>query len=318
MPNFCGSQRTPFCLKRLGANNPWLQLPDVDPWPRRDPASHSCTRVDGAGMLFRKEPALTVAAVLSAEITFRSTRSKDMEGKRKRQELPDGSGWGDHIQLLQIFESWDRTGYDPRWCSDHELQVRGMKFSKDVRNQLSQIIQKIAKGSTDVQAKKERKSDPDYRKLRRALCVGYGNQLAERMLHHNGYHTVGYRAQLVQVHPFSVLEGDEYGKLPVYVVYHELINTTRPFMRNVSAVDQSWVKPILKKLERLDMNKLSGGSSGSKDPEPLEDKQCSGGAGCNSVGSFAQRPLRRQDPVTEGTNQGPHLLPYNIYVDDIC
>jgi len=54
-------------------------------------------------------------------------------------------------------------------------------------------------GSTDVHARKSRKSDPDYRKLRRALCVGYGNQLAERMLHHNGYHTVGYRTQLVQV-----------------------------------------------------------------------------------------------------------------------
>uniref|UniRef100_A0ACD5ZY44 Uncharacterized protein n=1 Tax=Avena sativa TaxID=4498 RepID=A0ACD5ZY44_AVESA len=90
--------------------------------------------------------ALTVAAVLSAEITLRQTRSKDMEGKRKRQELPDGSGWGDHVQLLQIFESWDQAGYDPRWCSDHDLQVRGMKFSKDVRNQLSQIIQKVAKG----------------------------------------------------------------------------------------------------------------------------------------------------------------------------
>lgn len=50
-----------------------------------------------------------------------------------------------------------------------------------------------------MQARKGRKSDPDYRKLRRALCVGYGNQLAERMLHHNGYHTVGYRTQLVQV-----------------------------------------------------------------------------------------------------------------------
>lgn len=46
-----------------------------------------------------------------------------MEGKRKRQELPDGSGWGDHIQLLQIFESWGQTGYDPKWCSDHDLQV---------------------------------------------------------------------------------------------------------------------------------------------------------------------------------------------------
>nr|CAB3489759.1 unnamed protein product [Digitaria exilis] len=222
--------------------------------------------------------ALTVAAVLSAEITLRSTRSKDMDGKRKRQELPDGSGWGDHIQLLQIFESWDQIGYDPKWCSDHDLQVtkknvRGMKLSKDVRNQLCQIIQKIAKGPTDVLARKSRKSDPDYRKLRRALCVGYGNQLAERMLHHNGYHTVGYRSQLVQVHPSSVLEGDEYGKFPMYVVYHELISTTRPYMRNICAVDQAWVEPILKKLEKLDVNRLSGGSSAPKDSEPLTDKQ---------------------------------------------
>jgi hypothetical protein len=50
--------------------------------------------------------------------------SKDVvDGKRKRQELPDGSGWGDHIQLLQIFESWDQTGYDTKWCSHHDLQV---------------------------------------------------------------------------------------------------------------------------------------------------------------------------------------------------
>jgi len=214
--------------------------------------------------------ALSVAAILSAEITLRSTRSKDVGGKRKKQELPDGSGWGDHIQLLQIFESWDQSGYDPKWCSDHDLQVRGMKLSKDVRNQLCQIIQKIAKGPTDVHARKSRKNDPDYRKLRRALCVGYGNQLAERMLHHNGYHTVGYRAQLVQVHPSSVLEGDEYGKFPMYVVYHELISTTRPYMRNICAVDQAWVEPILKKLQKLDVNRLSGGSSEPKDSEPQD------------------------------------------------
>ncbi|GJN28016.1 hypothetical protein PR202_gb16096 [Eleusine coracana subsp. coracana] len=219
--------------------------------------------------------ALTVAAVLSAEIALRATGRKDVEGKRKRQELPDGSGWGDHVQLLQIFECWDQTGYDPKWCMDHDLQVRSMKFSKDVRKQLSQIIQKIAKGPTDVYAKKGRKSEPDYRKLRRALCVGYGNQLAERMLHHNGYHTVGYRSQLVQVHPSSVLESDEYGKYPMYVVYHELISTTRPYMRKICAVEQGWVEPILKKLEKLDINRLSGGLSAVKESEPveLEDKQ---------------------------------------------
>lgn len=56
-----------------------------------------------------------------------------------------------------------------------------------------------------MDARKSRKNDPDYRKLRRALCVGYGNQLAERMLHHNGYHTVGYRTQLVQVYNHAIL-----------------------------------------------------------------------------------------------------------------
>nr|CAD1833509.1 unnamed protein product [Ananas comosus var. bracteatus] len=138
--------------------------------------------------------ALTVAATLSAEITFHQARSKGKERKRKQlSSLPDGSGWGDHIQLLQIYENWDLAGYDPDWCADNDLQKRSMMFSEDVRKQLSQIIQKIAKGPTEVQSSsRHKRNEHDYEKLRRALCVGYGNQLAERMLHHNGYRTLGY------------------------------------------------------------------------------------------------------------------------------
>ena len=60
----------------------------------------------------------------------------------------------------------------------------------------------------------------------------------------------------LQVHPSSVLESDENGCLPDYVVYHELINVSRPFMRNVCAVEMPWVMPILRKLEKMDVNKL--------------------------------------------------------------
>ena len=42
----------------------------------------------------------------------------------------------------------------------------------------------------------------------------------------------------------------------MYVIYHELISTTRPYMRNICAVKQAWVEPILKKLEKLDVNRL--------------------------------------------------------------
>ncbi|KAK8937817.1 putative pre-mRNA-splicing factor ATP-dependent RNA helicase [Platanthera guangdongensis] len=112
----------------------------------------------------------------------------------------------------------------------------------------------------DVQSSlRHRKGEQDYRSLRKALCKGYGNQLAERMIHHNGFRTLGYRSQLVQVHPSSALETNEDGRLSDYVVYHELISTSRPFMRNVCAVDMAWVMPIMKKLEKMDVYKLSGG-----------------------------------------------------------
>ncbi|CAL5392147.1 unnamed protein product [Camellia sinensis] len=212
--------------------------------------------------------ALTVAAMLSAETTLLPGRSKSTEKKRKHDssDLPNGSGWGDRIQLLQIYELWDQTDYDVDWCKDNNLQVRGMKFVRDVRKQLSQIMQKIAKGSLDVRTNERRKeSQEDYRNLRKSLSVGYANQLAERMIRHNGYRTLGFKPQLVQVHPSSVLRTDEEGMLPNYVVYHELISTSRPFMRNVCAVDMPWVMPILKKLEKLNISKLSGGSGQSEE-----------------------------------------------------
>lgn len=136
-------------------------------------------------------------------------------------------------------------------------------------------------GPLDVESSLLRRgSRQNYLILRKALCVGYGNQLAERMLHHNGYRTLGYRSQLVQVsiiclqsqfdsfhhtqciffslqvHPSSVLQTDEDGWMPDYVVYHELVSTPRPFMRNVCAVNMTWAVPILNKLDKLNINML--------------------------------------------------------------
>ncbi|GKC04201.1 probable pre-mRNA-splicing factor ATP-dependent RNA helicase DEAH4 [Tanacetum coccineum] len=73
--------------------------------------------------------ALTVAAMLSVEGTLLPGRSKHTDKKRKQppSELPDGSGWGDHIQLLQIYKLWDQTNYSSDWVKDN-LQ----KFAKDI------------------------------------------------------------------------------------------------------------------------------------------------------------------------------------------
>ncbi|KAL9225588.1 hypothetical protein vseg_001493 [Gypsophila vaccaria] len=220
--------------------------------------------------------ALTVAAMLSAETSLLPSYVKGADKKRKHtpMNLPDGGGLGDHVQLLQIYELWDATNYDIEWCREHGLQLRGMTFVKDVRGQLCQIMQKVAKCSMDVQGSHSRReSRHRYRNLRKALSAGYANQLAERMLRHNGYKTLGMMSQLVQLHPSSVLQPDEDGMLPFYVVYHELITTSKAFMRNVCAIEREWIMPVFKKLENLDVNKLSGRITRHPDVCPQENPE---------------------------------------------
>ncbi|XP_047258969.1 probable pre-mRNA-splicing factor ATP-dependent RNA helicase DEAH4 isoform X3 [Capsicum annuum] len=145
--------------------------------------------------------ALTVVSMLSSETTLLPVPSKSSEKKRTHtpSKLPDGFGLGDHIQLLQIYEQWYQIDYNINWCKENNLQVCGMVFVRDVRKQLSQIMQKISKGSLDVQtSNKRRDGQQEYKNLRKALCIGYANQLAERMIRHNGYRPLGFKSELVQ------------------------------------------------------------------------------------------------------------------------
>lgn len=164
---------------------------------------------------------------------------------------------GDHIQLLQIYDQWHRTRYDIDWCEQHGLQVRSMVFARDVRKQLSGIMQKSTKGFSQ-----DKIEDANLTSLRKALCIGFANRLAQRMPRHNGYRTFGATSRLVQIHPSACsMEVDEEGLLPEWIVYNELISTGRPYIRHVCAVEGSWCQPALIKLKNMCLNRLSGCSS---------------------------------------------------------
>jgi len=67
-----------------------------------------------------------------------------------------------------------------------------------------------------------------------ALTVGFANRIAKRMQRHNGYRTMNEAGQLAQIHPTSsTLRADEEGLLPEWLVYHEFVATSRPFLRQV-------------------------------------------------------------------------------------
>jgi hypothetical protein len=68
-------------------------------------------------------------------------------------------------------------------------------------------------------------------------------------------------AVLCQLHPScspAMVDGDE-GLGPEWVVYHELVATQRAYLRQVCAVEEAWVAPILPRLRDVDVKRLSGG-----------------------------------------------------------
>lgn len=72
--------------------------------------------------------------------------------------------------------------------------------------------------------------------LRRAILAGYANKIAARMSRHNGYKTFGQTSTMAQLHPSScALPADEDGLLPEWIIYHELVQTSRTFLSKASA-----------------------------------------------------------------------------------
>ncbi|KAL3695129.1 hypothetical protein R1sor_008780 [Riccia sorocarpa] len=208
------------------------------------------------------DQALTIAAMLSCENIFYQAPRQGKEKKRPREEgkLPDGRGLGDHIQYLQIYDAWERHDFELEWCKENGLQIRSMKFARDVRRQLSQIMRKKKDGDPEPrEVSRSRQKLGNARAIRQALCKGFGNRIAHRLPRHNAYRCIGHKSQLVQIHPSSCpLEVDEEGLLPEWVLYHEIISTTHPFIRHVCVVEGSWVEPFLTKIDNIDIQSLSG------------------------------------------------------------
>eukprot|EP00897_Mesotaenium_endlicherianum_P008574 jgi/Mesen1/7745/ME000407S06973 len=235
--------------------------------------------------------ALTVAAMLSCDSSLfeagrgkgppgsgQSTRGAPSGGEHGGRDrggdggLPDGSGLGDHVMLLQVYEAWERTGFDLRWCQQHGLKARSLQFARDVRRQLAAALKHKGErteeesGGRSSSKRKRRESEVDG--MRRALCVGFATRLARRMARHNGYRTLNENSKLVEVHPgCAELKVDDEGLLPEWVLYHELVLTSRPFMRQVCAVRGEWAEPFLERLHDVDVARLSGRQPGEADEE---------------------------------------------------
>lgn len=173
---------------------------------------------------------LTIVSMLSVpSVFFRpKDRAEESDAAREKFFVPES----DHLTLLNVYQQWKSNQYRGDWCNDHFLHVKGLRKAREVRSQLMDILksQKIPLTSCG----------PDWDDVRKVVCSAYFHNAAR--LKGVGEYVNTRTGMPCHLHPSSALYG--LGYTPDYIVYHELVLTSKEYMQCVTAVEPQWLAEL--------------------------------------------------------------------------
>ncbi|CAN0910231.1 Pre-mRNA-splicing factor ATP-dependent RNA helicase DEAH1 [Linum grandiflorum] len=173
---------------------------------------------------------ISIAAMLSVgNSIFYRPKDKKVHADNARLNFNAGDV-GDHIALLKVYTEWKESGFSSQWCYENFVQVRSMKRARDVRDQLEGLLERVEIDGSS--------SSDDLNSIRKAIASGFFPHLT-RLERNGSYKTVKF-PQSVYIHPSSGLSQS----VPRWVVYHELVLTTKEYMRQVTEVKPEWLVEI--------------------------------------------------------------------------
>ncbi|XP_031950304.1 pre-mRNA-splicing factor ATP-dependent RNA helicase DHX16 isoform X2 [Corvus moneduloides] len=174
------------------------------------------------------EEVLTVAAMLSVNnAVFYRPKDKVLHADSARVAFSVPGG--DHLVLLNVYNQWVASGHSLQWCYEHFVQARSLRRARDVRDQLQGLMERVEIAPSSCGANLDL--------VRKAITAGFFYHTAR--LARGGYRTVKHQ-QPVFIHPNSAL----FALQPRWVLYHELVCTSKEFMRQVMEIDSAWLLEV--------------------------------------------------------------------------
>jgi pre-mRNA-splicing factor ATP-dependent RNA helicase DHX38/PRP16 len=176
------------------------------------------------------EEMLTIVSMLSVPSVFYRPKERQEESDAAREKffVPES----DHLTYLHVYAQWKANGYSDAWCTRHFLHPKSLRRAKEIREQLLDIMK--------MQRMSMISCGTDWDTIRKCICSGYYHQAAK--VKGIGEYVNLRTSVTVQLHPTSALYG--LGYLPDYVVYHELILTSKEYMSTVTSVDPRWLAEL--------------------------------------------------------------------------
>ncbi|KAG5729103.1 Pre-mRNA-splicing factor ATP-dependent RNA helicase prp22 [Termitomyces sp. T112] len=202
------------------------------------------------------EEILSIVAMLSVQSVF--YRPKEKQGQADSKKAKFHQPEGDHLTLLTVYNGWKAANFSNPWCYENFIQARSMRRAQDVRKQLLGIMDRY---KHDILS-----AGRDYNVVRKAICSGFFRHAAKKDPQ-EGYKTL-VEGTPVYIHPSSAL----FNRNPEWLIYHELVLTTREYCHNVTAVEPKWLVEVAPQFFQVaDASKISKRKKQEK-IEPLYNK----------------------------------------------
>ncbi|XP_074777587.1 putative ATP-dependent RNA helicase DHX37 isoform X2 [Athene noctua] len=180
-----------------------------------------------------------------------------LKGKKSRllqmQKIWAGQGpmqmLGDLMVMLGAVGACEYAGCTRKFCEENGLRYKAMLEIRRLRGQLTTAVNSVC---TDaglyVDPKMKPPTEAQATFLRQIVLAGLGDHVARRVQAEellddkwkNAYKTA-LLDDPVFIHPSSVL----FKQLPEFVVYQEIVETTKMYMKGVSAVEPEWIPALL-------------------------------------------------------------------------
>ncbi|XP_010011598.1 PREDICTED: probable ATP-dependent RNA helicase DHX37 [Nestor notabilis] len=181
----------------------------------------------------------------------------ELKGKKARflqmQRIWAGQGsmqkLGDLMVMLGAVGACEYAGCTWKFCEENGLRYKAMQEIRRLRGQLTTAVNSVCTDAglyVDPKMKPPTEAQATY--LRQIVLAGLGDHIARRVQAEellddkwkNAYKTA-LLDDPVFIHPSSVL----FKQLPEFVVYQEIVETTKLYMKGVSAVEPEWIPALL-------------------------------------------------------------------------
>ena len=175
------------------------------------------------------EEVVSIMAMLSVQNSlFYRPKERAVHADKARLSLIKPGG--DHLTLLNVWNQWVECNFSTQWCFENFVQLRSMKRARDVRDQIVALLERVDVPLISLD------DVSDMTPVKKSLTAGFFHNAAKLQKSGDSYRTIKQN-QTVMIHPSSSL----YKEHPRFIIYYELVLTSKEFMRQVTEIEAEWL-----------------------------------------------------------------------------